>query len=178
MINPSHQERRSHGPAPTHEDAKLILHLYELRREPRMREARDWFARHFRAKTIEEFLALCPPGSEAHASYRMVTTYWEMAASLVNHGMLHRELFFESNQELLLLWERVRELLPRLREMFSNPMGLKNVETLATAFVDWSERRAPGSYAAFAARINQVPLVSGEKLRDVGLKPFFGEIDL
>lgn len=141
----------------TPEDAKLILHLYELRREPRMREARDWFARNFRAKTVEEFQALCPQGSDANASYRMFTTYWEMAASLVNHGTLHRELFFESNQELLFLWVRIQELLPRIREMFSNPMGLKNVEEVATAFVEWSENRAPGAYAAFAARINQIP---------------------
>jgi hypothetical protein len=141
----------------TPEDAKLILHLYELRREPRMREARDWFARNFRAKTIEEFQALCPQGSDANASYRMFTTYWEMAASLVAHGTLHRELFFENSQELLFLWVRLQELLPRLREMFSNPMGLKNVEAVATAFVEWSERRAPGAYAAFAARINQIP---------------------
>jgi hypothetical protein len=122
-----------------------------------MREARDWFARNFRARTIEEFQALCPQGSDANASYRMFTTYWEMAASLVNHGTLHRELFFESNQELLFLWVRIQELLPRLREMFQNPASLKNVEQLATAFVDWWEARAPGAYASFAARISQIP---------------------
>ena len=142
---------------PTPEDAKLILHLYELRREPRMREARDWFARNFRAKTVEEFQALCPQGSDANASYRMFTTYWEMAASLVNHGTLHRELFFESNQELLFLWVRLQDLLPRLRELYQNPTSLKNVEQLAGAFVDWWESRAPGAYASFAARINQIP---------------------
>lgn len=141
----------------TPEDAKLILQLYEMRREPRMREARNWFARDFRAKTVEEFQALCPMGSDANASYRMFTTYWEMAASLVNHGTLHRELFFESNQELLFLWARLEELLPRLREQYRNPMLLKNVEQVAGAFVEWWENRAPGAYAAFAARINQIP---------------------
>jgi len=142
---------------PTSDDAKLILQLYEMRREPRMRDARNWFARDFRAKTLEEFQALCPQGSDGNAFFRMFTTYWEMAASLVNHGTIHRELFFESNQELLFLWVRIQELLPRLREMFQNPMSLKNVETLALAFIDWWEKRAPGAYAAFAARINQIP---------------------
>jgi L-rhamnose mutarotase len=142
---------------PTPEDAKLILHLYELRREPRMRQARDWFARDFRVKTAEEFQALCPQGSDANASFRMFTTYWEMAASLVNHGTIHRELFFESNQELLFLWVRIQDVLPGLRQMFQNPMSLKNVETLAASFTEWWEKRAPGAYAAFAARINQIP---------------------
>lgn len=142
---------------PTHEDANLILRLYEMRREPRLRQARDWFARSFRAKTMEEFQALCPPGSEANASYRMFTTYWEMAASFVVHGTLDRELFFENNQELLFLWVRVGELLPRLRETYRNPMSLKNVEQVAGWFIDWWEARAPGAHAAFAARINQIP---------------------
>jgi hypothetical protein len=142
---------------PTHEDAKLILHLYELRREPRLREARDWFFRHFHAGTMAEFQALCPPGSPANASYRMLTSYWEMAASFVVRGILDRELFFENDQELLFLWERVRELLPRLREAYRNPMSLKNVEQVAGWFIEWWEARAPGAHAAFAARINQAP---------------------
>ncbi|MFL6237475.1 MAG: hypothetical protein ACJ76N_30420 [Thermoanaerobaculia bacterium] len=142
---------------PNHEDANLILRLYDLRREPRMRQARDWFFRYFRVKTMEEFLALCPPGSDANASYRMLTTYWEMAASFVVHGTLDRDLFFENDQELLFLWERVRELLPRLREVYKNPMSLKNVEQVAGWFIDWWEARAPGAHAAFAARISQIP---------------------
>jgi hypothetical protein len=142
---------------PTHEDANLILRLYELRREPRMRQARDWFARSFRVKTMEEFQAFCPPGSEANASYRMFATYWEMAASFVAHGALDRELFFENNQELLFLWVRVKELLPHLREAYKNPTSLKNVEQVAGWFIDWWEARAPGAHAAFAARINQIP---------------------
>src|SRR4051794_14814703 len=116
---------------PTQEDAKLILHLYELRREPRMRAARDWFARDFRVKTLAEFQALCPQGSDANASYRMVTTYWEMAASFVASGALHPELFYASGQELLFVWERIRELLPQLRELFKNPKSLGNVEQVA-----------------------------------------------
>jgi hypothetical protein len=141
----------------THEDAKLILHLYELRREPRMRQARDWFVRNFHAKTMEEFMALCPPGSDANASYRMITSYWEMAASFVVHGALHRELFFENNQELLLVWERIRDLLPRSREASKNPMSAKNFETVALAFIEWWNGRAPEFYPLFSDRIRSMP---------------------
>ena len=142
---------------PTHEDANLILRLYEIRREPRLRQARDWFFRNFHAKTLEDFQALCPPGSDANASYRMLTSYWEMAASFVVHHTLDREMFFESNQELLFLWERVKEMLPHLREAYQNPAGLKNVEQVAGWFIEWWEARAPGAHAAFAARISQIP---------------------
>ena len=142
----------------TAEDAKLIIHLYELRRDPRMREARDWFVGNFHAETLEEMNALCPMGSEPHASYRMVTSYWEMAASFVNHGALHRDLFFENNPELLLVWERIRTVVPLFRQANSNPKALANFERLADEFVEWWEERAPGAHAAFAARMNAIPL--------------------
>jgi hypothetical protein len=52
----------------TYDDVNLVLRLYEMRREDRLREARKWFAGSFKVKTLEEFTALCPPGSEANAS--------------------------------------------------------------------------------------------------------------
>ena len=139
------------------EDAKLILHLYELRRDPRMREARDWIARSFRVKTMEELQALCPQGSDGHTSFRMVGSYWEMAASFVVHGALHHDLFYENCQEMLFFWERVRELAPKLREAYQNPAYLRNVERVAGSFIKWWEDRAPGAHAVFTARINQIP---------------------
>jgi len=88
---------------PTYDDVRLILKLYDMRREARMREARKWFGTYFKAKTLEEFNALCPPGSEPNASYRMLTSYWEMVASFVTNGVLHQELFFEGNREFLVV---------------------------------------------------------------------------
>ena len=98
----------------TYDDARLIIELYETRREERMRKARAWFAGSFRPKTLDDFAALCPPGSDENASYRMVTTYWEMVASFVTSGVLNQELFFQSGRELLLVWERMRDILPAL----------------------------------------------------------------
>src|SRR5471030_333157 len=90
----------------TIDDVNLILRLYEMRREPRMREARRWFVSSFKLKTYAEFPALCPAGSEENASFRMMITYYEMVASFITSGVLHAELFYQSGREMLLVWER------------------------------------------------------------------------
>lgn len=136
----------------TYDDARLILSLYETRREERLRKARAWFAGSFKPRSLEDFAALCPPGSDENASYRMVTTYWEMVASFITSGVLSQELFFQSGRELLLVWERLREILPALREKNKDPFAYANLEAVATAYIEYLDRRAPGTYAAFAAR--------------------------
>jgi hypothetical protein len=138
---------------PTHDDVNLILRLYEMRREPRLREARAWWLVSFKVKTFEEFTALCPGGSEANASYRMLTTYWEMVASFVTAGVLNKELLFQNGRELLVVWERVRDILPRVREVNGNPLELRNVELVAEAYIEWWNAQAPGAYQAFSKRV-------------------------
>ncbi|HEY2545610.1 MAG TPA: hypothetical protein VGI46_06065, partial [Candidatus Acidoferrum sp.] len=66
----------------TFEQANMMLTLYELRREPKLREARDWFAANFHVKTGEDVMRLCPPGSMENTYMRMVLGYWEMTASI------------------------------------------------------------------------------------------------
>jgi hypothetical protein len=141
------------APKPTFDDVNLVLKLYDMRREPRLREARRWFTGSFKAKTLDEFNAICPAGSEQHASYRMFTTFWEMTASFVTSGVLNQELFFQSGRELLFCWERIRDLLPHVREMYKNPLELKNLELVAKAYIEWWNSRAPGAYEAFSRRI-------------------------
>jgi hypothetical protein len=141
------------APRPTYHDVDLILRLYDMRREARMREARRWFASHFKVKTMEEFNVTCPPGSEPNASYRMLTSYWEMVASFITNGVLNEELFFQGNREFLFVWERVRDVLPELRKAFASPIELKNLETIAEAYVQWWNQRAPGAYDAFSKRV-------------------------
>jgi hypothetical protein len=115
----------------THEDANLLLHLYELRREEKMRKAREWFMINFHAGTIEEFQKLCPIGSEENTFYRMVVSYWDMAASFVTAGVLHEKLFTQNSRELLFVWERIRDMVPALRESFNNSNLASNLETVA-----------------------------------------------
>lgn len=142
---------------PTAEDAHLILKLYELRREPRLREARRWVLSSFKAKTLQGFHRLCPPGSEENASYRMVTTFWEMAASFVVSGILHERLFFENHRELLAVWETVRDVASEMRNANSDPAYLHNLEHVATGFARWLDQISPGAYQAVVAKIRGVP---------------------
>ncbi len=137
----------------TYDDVNLILRLYEQRREDRLREARKWFTASFKAKSFEDFQALCPPGSEANASYRMVVTYWEMVASFLTSGVLANELFYQSGRELLFVWERVRDILPKVREVNGHPRELKNLEDAAAAYISWWTQTCPGAYEAFSKRV-------------------------
>jgi hypothetical protein len=149
MATPSKGSKR---PA-TYEDAQLILELYEMRREPRLRDARKWFTANFKVKTFDELQALCPPGSEPNASFRMFVTYWELVASFVASGVLNQELFFQSGRELLLCWERVSDLAPQYRAQIKNPLEWKNLETVANAYIKWWNLNAPGAYDAFVKRV-------------------------
>jgi hypothetical protein len=138
---------------PTYDDVQLILKLYELRREDRLRKARAWFSSSFRVKTMDDFTRLCPAGSNENASYRMVLTYWEMVASFITSGVLHRELFFQSGRELLFVWERVRDLVPSVRETTKDTTAAAGIEAVAREFIVWWEIRSPGAYAAFSKRV-------------------------
>jgi hypothetical protein len=135
----------------TYDDANLILRLYELRREPRLRDARKWFGSAPQFQSREEWLKVCPPGSEENASYRMVVTYWEMVASLVASGVLNAELFFASNLEMLFVWEKIRVMLPEARTAQKNPMMYRNIEQVAGEYLDHMKAGSPEWYDSYFA---------------------------
>ena len=137
----------------TYDDAQLIVKLYDMRREDRLRRARAWFSASFHAQSADALNALCPPGSDESTSYRMVTTYWEMVASFVASGVLNPELFYQSGRELLLVWTRIEGILAAVREQQKDPMYYSNLEAAAREYIAYLEARAPGSYQAFAARV-------------------------
>lgn len=112
-----------------HEDAKLILQLYDLRREAVMREARHWFFREFHPTSAAGILDVLKGEHSAH--YRMVTSYWEMAATLVNHGAIDAEMFNEANGEHILVFAKVEPYLSELRQGYGNPRLMANLEKLA-----------------------------------------------
>ena len=107
-------------PRPTYDDANLIL-KYDMRRDDRMRKARAWFTAQFKVKSWDELQKLAPVGTDENASYRMVVTYWDMVASFITSGVLHDELFFQSGREMLLVWERVKDVLPDIRRQAQGP---------------------------------------------------------
>jgi hypothetical protein len=111
----------------TYEDAQLILRLFELRREEKMRKARDWFSFKFFPKTLDDFKVIQDPSAPENSYFRMVTSYWDMAASFIVQGVLSPELFVESGGEMLFVWAKVEEFMPQLRQGFS-PHYLANIE--------------------------------------------------
>lgn len=137
---------------PTYEDANLVLKLYDLRREPKLREARKWFGSMPALTSRAQFLDVCPTGSDQNAYYRMVTTYWEMAASFVANGILNHELFYRSNNmEILLVWEKIRRFLPEHRAFNNNALAFKQIEEVAHGFIDYLNQNAPGFYEKWSA---------------------------
>jgi hypothetical protein len=132
----------------TYEQANLVLHLYEMRREPRLREARAWFASSFNAQTPEEMAQKYPPGSDANTNVRMVLSYWEMAAGMVNRGLVDDDFFFENAGEAFFVYDRIRTLLPGMRANFHNPHVWSQLEALGKRMEAWQEKRAPGAVAA------------------------------
>src|SRR5947209_17393051 len=96
---------------PTYEQGKLQLEIFDLRREPRLRQARDWFTKNFFANTMEEALRVAPMGTEAGTSFMMVASYWAQACAYLNHGLLHEDLFFETNGEFFFVYERLKPTL-------------------------------------------------------------------
>jgi hypothetical protein len=135
------------GPA-THEQANLMLRLFEMRREAKLREAREWFGANFHVKTLEDVNRLCPPGSRENAYMRMVLGYWEMVASIVNRGLIDEDLFFETAGEQWNTWDQVKPVIGAWREAFKNPTFFANLEEHCRRFETWREKRAPGSNEA------------------------------
>jgi hypothetical protein len=138
---------------PTYDDANLILRLYELRREERMRQARAWFTATCKVTSYQELLRLAPSGSDENASVRMVTSYWDLVASFMTAGVLNKDLFFQSGRELLLVWERVRDYLPSMREAYQDPAYLSHLETIGNEFAAAFQKRDRKAYDAFLKRI-------------------------
>src|SRR5919202_444454 len=118
--------------------AELIMKLYDLRREAVMREARNWFFT-FNPETIEDVQRA---GMGEHSAYyRMVTTYWDMACSFVNHGAIDAEMFHDTNGEHVLVFAKLQPFLEQLRAAVS-PNYMQHLEKAVTAMPDAEARIA------------------------------------
>jgi hypothetical protein len=124
------------------------LQVYDLRREDRLRQARDWFFKNYHVSTFEEAMKLAPMGSQESAYAGMVWGYWEQTCALLNHGLLHEDLFFETTGEFFGVWERLKPIVPQLRTMLVDPNIFQHMEEAARRYEEWSEKRAPGHVKA------------------------------
>jgi hypothetical protein len=113
------------------ESGLLNLRLFELRREPVLREARAWFVADFNPETLEELLALV--SGERNASVRMVLGYWDMAASLVTSGAIDADSFRAAHGEVFATFSKVHPFLDQLRAVSGEPDFCKHLETVVLA---------------------------------------------
>jgi len=120
------------------ESAQLILKLFELRRDPTLREARAWFVGEFHPRTFEEFSAAA--WGQRNASFRMVVGYWDMAASLVTHGAIDAEMFRAGNGEIVATYAKVEPFLAKIRETSGISDFLRNLESVVLAMPGSAER--------------------------------------
>lgn len=111
-----------------HQSAELILKLYDLRREPVMREARNWMAGFFPESADDIMRVMIDPKTSAY--YRMVLSYWDMAASLVNHDAIEAEMFNDASGEHVVFFSKIHPFLEDVRAMMENPGYLRHLETL------------------------------------------------
>jgi hypothetical protein len=127
----------------TTEDAQLILKLYELRREEEMRKARRWYSSEFNPQSVEDVKAIWfNPQHPHNPHFRMVTTYWDMAASFVVHGALNGDLLLESSTEMVLVWAKINDYIEELRQQSKFTTYLSNIEKVVQAHPIAQERLA------------------------------------
>jgi hypothetical protein len=141
---------------PTHEQAQLHLQIYELRREARLREARDWYFKNFHPQSPEDAMRIAGPGTQGGTFTMMVLSYWEQACSMLNYGLLHEDLFFETSGEFFGVWEAVKPIISDWRQKFVNPLFMTNLEKATVRFEAWSEKRTPGHLNAMRQFMKQM----------------------
>jgi hypothetical protein len=122
-----------------HDDADLILKLYDLRREATMREARNWMFT-FNPTSVQDVIEVLLGEHSGH--YRMVISYWDMAAAMVNNGAIDEQLFNETNGEHLFVYSKIEPVIEEIRAMFGNPDFLRNLETLVKRVPDSEQKIA------------------------------------
>jgi hypothetical protein len=142
------------NPHATYQDADLIMKLYDMRREERLRAARAWFLGNVNVKSAAEVMEKFPPGSDHNAYFRMVLGYWDMAASFVARGVVHEELFFENSTEMIAVWERSKGFIEDFRQVRGNPLFFQNLEKAAKKYIEWLNKQAPGAHEGLVAMIN------------------------
>lgn len=141
---------------PTYEQAQLHLQIFEQRREARLRQARDWFFKNYHPENFSDSERIAPMGSEGGTNVMMVLSYWEQTCAFLNYGLLHEELFFETNGEFFGVYEAVKPTLAEGREKWNYKPFLTNLEQAAQRYEKWLENRAPGHVATMREFMKQM----------------------
>jgi len=122
------------------EDVLAILKLYELRRDEQMRAARQWYFSDFAPRNAMDIVALFRDGERASANFRMVTSYWDTAASFVLNGGIDEKIFLDANTEHVFIYAKIADFLPEIRELFREPDYLIHLENLVRSLPDFDAK--------------------------------------
>src|ERR1700685_2038051 len=156
VLNTNKRRRTIMATKPTHEQAQLHLQVFDQRREARLRQARDWFFKSYFADTWNDAMRVAAPGTEGGTNFMMVASYWEQTCALLNYGLLHEDLFFETSGEFFGVWERAKPIVPQAREKFVHKQFLAHLEKAAQRYETWVESRNPGSIAGMREFMKQM----------------------
>jgi hypothetical protein len=116
------------------------MQLFDLRRDEKLREARTWVTTSFNPQSVEDFAAITK--TDEYTYFRMVSGYWEMAASFVVHGAIDPEMFQAVSGEMLVLYCKVEHMIDELREGVGQPTLLKYVQEVANEWPGAKDRMA------------------------------------
>ena len=144
------------------QDVALILKLYELRREDGIRRARKWYFTEFDPQNAEDVVKIFTSGHDSSAYYRMITSYWEMAASFVNNGGIDEKMFLDANGEHVGVFSKVEPFIEDVRKAIGLPDYLRQLETLVNKTPNAKERleRMRGVFARWSKIAQQASSAS------------------
>ena len=112
---------------PDHHDAEIVMRVYEMRREPVLRESRAALAMWWPG-TLEDVMALIKSDHPLNAPFRQVQGYWEMVYSMVKHRIVDADFFIENNGEGMFFFAKVAPFLDQIRTATSSPKLFGNAE--------------------------------------------------
>src|SRR5882762_8846330 len=127
-----------------------------MRREAKLRQGREWFFKNYIVQNLDDAMRIAGPGTENGALAMMVLSYWEQACALLNYGLLHEDLFFETSGEFFGVWELAKTVVPKMREQWVYKVFLANMEKAAQRYETWIETNSPGHVTAMREFMKQM----------------------
>jgi len=138
------------------ESAQLNLQLFDLRREPVLREARAWFLLEFNPETLADLGAVL--AGHRNASFRMVLGYWDMAASLVTAGAIDADAFRDAHGEVFGTFCKVQPFLAEMRAVSGEADFCRHLEAVVMG--------APDAAAILTRRRNALRAAASARAQD------------
>ena len=123
-----------------YQDIDLILKLYELRREPTMRQARSYVGGKFAPKSAEEMVAIVKAGTPESGYMLQVYGYWDMVAAFVHDGPLNERLVYDTCQEMYFQYAKIQPYLAEFRRLMNLPEWMRGIERLVEGSAEGRER--------------------------------------